>query len=179
MDFFFYVSSDYFEKQAKVITCEILSNDPKCAIIEFDNEKIVEKLLERPIININGINLSLSINKISECAWSSPPRNITNNILLIDQANGSLLSNSCKTTVNNLDKVKFIEQYQNEIDQISDEFMIKFTKDRKYIEYEIHQLIKDEQVALNKIQQYLSDHRQHRKDSVNYKRKHSSTYFSK
>jgi hypothetical protein len=52
--------SDYFDKRAAVVTCYIISTNPKCAIIEFEYEKCVKKLLETPVIRLHGMNLSLS-----------------------------------------------------------------------------------------------------------------------
>ena len=55
--FFF---SDYFDKRAPVIACHILSNNSKCAIIEFNDKKTVRKILDKPNVRLQGTNLSLS-----------------------------------------------------------------------------------------------------------------------
>jgi hypothetical protein len=51
--------------------------------------------------------------------------------------------------------IKFVEQYQNEIDQIKDEYMMKFTKDRTSIEHEINRLMNDERITFDKLERYL------------------------
>ena len=61
---FFFYFSDYFDKRAHVIACYILPNDRKCAIIEFENEKSVEKLLEISKIRLYGTNLF--VNKVPD-----------------------------------------------------------------------------------------------------------------
>jgi Mg2+ and Co2+ transporter CorA len=77
-----------------------------------------------------------------------------------------------KNVTNNLSK--FIEQFQNEIDQIKDEYIMKFTKDRASIEHEINRLMNDERVTLDKLQRYLSQHRKRSSiKSSDNKRKHS------
>lgn len=63
-----------------------------------------------------------------------------------------------KNLTNNI--LKFVEQFQNDIDQIKDEYMIKFTKDRTSIEHEINRLINDERTTFDKIDKYLYEHRQ-------------------
>ncbi len=69
MKFIFSYFSDYFDKRATVVACHILSTDPKSAIIEFDNEKSVQQLLEIPVIRLHGANLLL--NKVSDTISSS------------------------------------------------------------------------------------------------------------
>ncbi len=62
-----------------------------------------------------------------------------------------------KNTTNNI--LKFVEQFHNEIDQIKDEYMIKFTKDRTLIEHEINRLMNDERITFDKLQRYLHKNR--------------------
>jgi len=64
---------------------------------------------------------------------------------------------SIKNLTNNI--FKFIEQYQNEIDQIKDEYMMKFTKDRTLIEHEINRLMNDERITFDKLERYLYKYR--------------------
>ncbi len=52
--------SDYFHKRAPVIACHILSDDPKSAIVEFNDKKTVRKILETSNVHLQGLNLSLS-----------------------------------------------------------------------------------------------------------------------
>jgi len=52
--------SEYFHKRAPVIACHILSDDRKCAIMEFNDKQTVRKILDTPNIRLQGINLSLS-----------------------------------------------------------------------------------------------------------------------
>jgi hypothetical protein len=65
--------------------------------------------------------------------------------------------------------LSFIEEYQNEIDQIKDEYMKKFTRDRTSIEHEINRLINDERTTLDKVNRYM----RHSKASYDDKRKRS------
>ena len=51
--------SNYFHKRAPVIACRILSDHSKSAILEFDDQKTVRKILETPNVRLQGINLSL------------------------------------------------------------------------------------------------------------------------
>ncbi|CAF1241442.1 unnamed protein product [Rotaria sordida] len=276
---------DYFDKRASVVACHILSIDRKRAIIEFENEKFVQKFLDMRFINFNGINLSLNkvsnnltsvspsnttidnqqqynndhpdylhettrsniitsdlthpspirqnqtiltdlstvqqVNSyqqpqqqsistfncqpsplvtepisdsspdINECGWSSPPRNVINHCLPINQSVEHVSSNPCLRTMNiNIDQenqtriietdtklikndiLKFIEQFQNEIDQIKDEYMIKYTKDRTNIEHEMNRLINDQRITFNKVKRYLYDNRRRSNKSHDYQRKH-------
>jgi hypothetical protein len=55
--------------------------------------------------------------------------------------------------------LQFIEQFQNEIDQIKDEYQTKFHRDRTSIEYEINRLINDERNKFDKLGRYLNEHR--------------------
>ncbi|CAF2468184.1 unnamed protein product [Rotaria sp. Silwood2] len=48
---------DYFHKRAPVIACLILLNDPKCAVIEFNDKRTVRKILDTPNIRLQGTNL--------------------------------------------------------------------------------------------------------------------------
>lgn len=67
----------------------------------------------------------------------------------------------------------FVEQYQNELDQIKNEYMSKFAKDRTYIEQEINLLIDEERQTLDKINRYLNDQRRRVEKRKDFKRKHS------
>ncbi|CAF4400810.1 unnamed protein product, partial [Adineta steineri] len=51
---------DYFHKRVPVIACHILLNNPKCAVMEFNDEKTVRKILETSNIYLQGTNLVLS-----------------------------------------------------------------------------------------------------------------------
>ncbi|CAF1272781.1 unnamed protein product [Rotaria sp. Silwood1] len=269
---------DYFDKRATVVACKIIPNDPKCAIIEFENEKFVQKFLDLHFIYLNGTTLSLnkvsdhfksSINinqqeytndyidyllettqlnlnnssstteqnqtflsqistvqqfncnqqeksisniisqssslltesiddsspDINECGWTSPPRNVINHISPINQIVERLSTQPCLTTMNinsdslnqsriieidekksikNLKKnlLKFIEEYENEIDQIKDEYMIKYTKDRTNIEHEINRLINDERISFDRVNRYLYDNQRHSDKSYENKRRY-------
>jgi len=74
-----------------------------------------------------------------------------------------------KNVKNNI--LQFVEQFQNEIDQIKDEYMMKFTKDRISIEHEINRLMNDERITFDKIEQYLYEHQQRSTKSYDNKRK--------
>jgi hypothetical protein len=68
----------------------------------------------------------------------------------------------------------FVEQFQTELDQIKDEYKLKFVNDRTYIEQEINLLIKEERQTFDKLNRYLSDHRRRvEKHNNNNKRKYS------
>ncbi len=60
LNFSFFYFSDYFEKRASVVACHILPTDPKSAIIEFENEKFAQKILDTPVLRLYGANLLLS-----------------------------------------------------------------------------------------------------------------------
>jgi hypothetical protein len=118
-------------------------------------------------------------NSISECGWTSPPRAIIINHCLsvpperlsskpcttmdinIEPISQSRIietdTKPIKNTTNNI--LKFVEQFHNEIDQIKDEYMIKFTKDRTLIEHEINRLMNDERITFDKLQRYLHKNR--------------------
>ena len=68
------------------------------------------------------------------------------------------------------DILKFVEQFQNELDRLKDEYMIKFTKDRTTIEHAINRLINDEQIALDR---FIYEHRRHSTKSSDNKRKYT------
>ncbi|CAF1192050.1 unnamed protein product [Adineta steineri] len=249
---------DYFEKRASVIACHILSTDPKCAIVQFANDKCTQKFLDISIIRFYETTLSISkvpdhltstllpctndketevyynddeidelleatrLNsihslaiqnepilplqsiepmrgdspEISECGWASPPRTVINHCLPVDQPAQRLSSQPCITTMDiNTDAIyqtividtdikpihnsinnilHFVEEFQKQLEQIKDEYMMKFSKDRVSIERELNQLINEEQIAFEKIHQQLCDFR--RRSSTKYydhKRKYS------
>ncbi|CAF3801054.1 unnamed protein product, partial [Rotaria sp. Silwood1] len=132
---------------------------------------------------------------INECGWTSPPRNVINHISPINQIVERLSTQPCLTTMNinsdslnqsriieidekksikNLKKnlLKFIEEYENEIDQIKDEYMIKYTKDRTNIEHEINRLINDERISFDRVNRYLYDNQRHSDKSYENKRRY-------
>jgi hypothetical protein len=132
----------------------------------------------------------------NESGWSSPPRTISD-CSPIDQLPMRSPSKPCATTasINNdpayrvvtqdadikpFNKIslgntsRFLEQVQIELDQIKDEYTVKFEKDRKYIEQEVNLLINEERQTLDKLNGYLNDHRRRvDKRNNNNKRKHS------
>ncbi len=69
----------------------------------------------------------------------------------------------------------FVEQFQNELDQIKDEYMLKFAKDRTYIEQEINLLVNEERQTFDKLKRYLSDHRNRIEKRNSNKRKYSAS----
>ncbi|CAF5057433.1 unnamed protein product [Rotaria sp. Silwood1] len=107
---------DYFDKRATVVACKIIPNDPKCAIIEFENEKFVQKFLDLHFIYLNGTTLSL--NKVSNHFKSSININqqeYTNDyidyLLETTQLN---LNNSSSTTEQNqtfLSQISTVQQF--------------------------------------------------------------------
>lgn len=52
--------SGYFHKYAPVIACYIFPDDSKCAVIEFNDRKTIEKILETRYVSLEGANLTLS-----------------------------------------------------------------------------------------------------------------------
>jgi hypothetical protein len=58
----FFGFSDYFNKRATVVACHILLNDPKYAVIEFNDKDTVKKILDTSSIRLQGA--SLSVNKM-------------------------------------------------------------------------------------------------------------------
>jgi hypothetical protein len=132
---------------------------------------------------------------ISECGWTSPPRTVVNHCPAVDQPPERLSSKPCttpmnidtdptyqsivietdtkpmKNVTNNISH--FVEQFQNEIDKIKDEYMMKYTKDQTVIEHAINRLINDEQIALNRINRYLHEHQRRSTKSSDNKRKYS------
>ncbi|CAF0779298.1 unnamed protein product [Rotaria sp. Silwood1] len=131
-----------------------------------------------------------------EAGWASPPRTIIDHAPSIDQLSVPSSSlPSATTTSNHTDLLyqftsvdtdtkpirpipsnnllNFVEQCQNELDQIRDEYRSKFAENRTYIEQEINLLIDEERQTLNKLDRYLSDHRRRvEKRNNNNKRKH-------
>ncbi|CAF2963986.1 unnamed protein product, partial [Rotaria sp. Silwood2] len=129
-----------------------------------------------------------------ECGWSSPPRNVINHCSPVNKSIEHLSLNPCLTTMNinfdssNQSKIietdnksvkivknnifKFVEQFQNEIDQIKDEYIIKYTKDQTNIEHEVNQFINNERITFDKINRYLYDNRRHSNKSYHNQRKH-------
>ncbi|CAF3850665.1 unnamed protein product [Rotaria sp. Silwood1] len=141
------------------------------------------------------LSLVVNIVHINECGWTSPPRNVINHISPINQIVERLSTQPCLTTMNinsdslnqsriieidekksikNLKKnlLKFIEEYENEIDQIKDEYMIKYTKDRTNIEHEINRLINDERISFDRVNRYLYDNQRHSDKSYENKRRY-------
>lgn len=88
--------SDYFEKRASVVACHILSTDPKSAIIEFENEKFVAKILDTPTIRLYGANLLLT--KVSNTVLSTSTNEYNND--QIDQLLEQTVSNPISTIRN-------------------------------------------------------------------------------
>jgi hypothetical protein len=68
---------------------------------------------------------------------------------------------------------RFVEQFQNELDQIKDAYLLKFAKDRTSIEQEINLLINEERQTFDKLNRYLSDHRRRIEKRNSNKRKYS------
>ncbi|CAF3933479.1 unnamed protein product [Adineta steineri] len=265
---------DYFHKRVPVIACHILLNNPKCAVMEFNDEKTVRKILETSNIYLQGINLVLSkasrslasllssstddsddenikttvisqpilsslqtqnlapvpttqvmsqdiiqqlllamfnpiqpVNRIepeyisppeiNESGWMSPPRTIVSDYPTIEPVPVRLPSHPRATTMsismdpeyrpetsdvdikpfnkvpsNNI--LQFVEQFDNELDQIKNEYLSKFSKDRTTIEREINQLINEERQTLNRLDRYLNDRRKRVEKRHNKKRRHSS-----
>ncbi|UJR13490.1 hypothetical protein I4U23_000504 [Adineta vaga] len=207
---------DYFDKRTHVIACYILPNDSKCAIIEFENEKSVEKLLEMSKIRLYGTNLFLSkvpnhllstlsslINnhrkeddytndeidhlvettssnsipslEISECGWTSPPRTIVNHCpVVIDQTSREchptidvqvhesiVIETDIKPMKHRVDKiVNFLQRFENELEQIKDEYMKKFSEDRISIEHEFNRIMNDERIGDENYDRYLYNQQQ-------------------
>jgi hypothetical protein len=121
-------------------------------------------------------------NSTNESGWSSPPRTVVTHSPSIDQPSIRLSSKPCSTTnsintdlTNRLTTIeadikpirssssnnilRFVEQFQNDLDQIKDEYRLKFDKDQKYIEQEINLLINEERDTFDKLNRYLTDHR--------------------
>ncbi len=122
--------------------------------------------------------------RITECGWTSPPRDI-----IIDHCplihhppeclsskpmnmNSNYQSRIIETDIkpmknlrNNI--LKFVESFQYDLEQLKDEYMKKFTRDRTLIEHEINRLINDERITFDKFQ------RKHRRYSIDNKRKYS------
>ncbi len=69
--------------------------------------------------------------------------------------------------------LRFVEQFQNDLDQIKDEYRLKFAKDQKYIEQEINLLINEERETFDKLNRYVIDHRKRVEKHNNNKRKYS------
>ena len=134
----------------------------------------------------------------TESSWASPPRTITSHMRSIDgQFNQSSPKSSTPTTSNitvlpsqltvtttDIKPIRkipsnhllpFAEQFENEVNQIRDEFMLKFSKDQKNIEQEISILIDEERHAFNKLNRYLNDRRRRLEKRHNDKRKHKSS----
>jgi hypothetical protein len=113
--------------------------------------------------------------RIRECGWASPPRaviidHVSSTPARLSSKPGAINSDTnyqsraietdmkpMKNVTNNI--CKFIEQFQNEIDQIKDEYRTKFTRDRTSIEHEINRLINDERIKFDKLGRYLYEHR--------------------
>ena len=66
-------------------------------------------------------------------------------------------TNAVKSVVHNT--ATFVEQIQNEIKRIRDEYLNKFLQDRRLIDGEITRLITNEQTNFEKLHRYLCDHR--------------------
>jgi len=137
-------------------------------------------------------------NSTNESGWSSPPRTVITHSPSIDQPSIRLSSKPCATTnsintdlTNRLTTIdadikpirnsssnnilRFVEQFQNDLDQIKDEYRLKFDKDQKYIEQEINLLINEERNTFDKLNRYLTDHRRRveKHNHNNNKRKYS------
>jgi hypothetical protein len=71
--------------------------------------------------------------------------------------------------------LRFVEQFENDLDQIKDEYRLKFEKDQAYIEQEINLLINEERQTFDKLNHYLIDHRKRveKRNNNNNKRQHS------
>ncbi len=82
-----------------------------------------------------------------------PPERSSSKPTITDSINELTDRKPIKNLTNNI--LKFVEQYQNEIDQIKDEYMMKFTKDRTSIEHEINRLMNDERITFDKLERYL------------------------
>jgi hypothetical protein len=130
----------------------------------------------------------------NESGWSSPPRTVITQSLSIDSP-ASRSSSKPTSTTNSISTdsetrltttdvdikpipnhiFRFVEQIQTELDQIKDEYRLKFEKDRQYIDQEMNLLIKEEHQTFEKLNRYLSDHRKRmeKRNSSNNKRKSS------
>ncbi len=135
-------------------------------------------------------------NSTNESGWSSPPRTVVTHNPSIDQPSMRLSPKPCATTnsintdltnrlttidadikpirsISSNNILRFVEQFQNDLDQIKDEYRLKFDKDQKYIEQEINLLINEERDTFDKLDRYLTDHRRRVEKRNNNKRKHS------
>jgi len=66
----------------------------------------------------------------------------------------------------------FGEQIEYELNQLKDEYILKFTNNRTYIEQEINRLIDDERETFDKLNRYLNEQKRHSKKN-DHKRKYS------
>ncbi len=94
---------------------------------------------------------------------SSSKPSITTTTTITDSINELRVIQTDRKSIKNLTNniLKFVEQYQNEIDQIKDEYMMKFTKDQTSIEHEINRLMNDERITFDKLERYLYKQRGH------------------
>ncbi|CAF0998512.1 unnamed protein product [Adineta ricciae] len=161
---------EYFNKRAHVLTCHIVPDDPRCAIIELDDANTVDKLLETPKLRLHGANLllnkfqndlhsTLSNNDgqfseptspaTSECSWTSPPRVVVNQCPL---------SKSVVTTMDVADEIDvkpakgLFERFANEFEQIRNEYTKKFNQDRILIEQELNRIVNEERIIVEKFE---------------------------
>lgn len=110
--------------------------------------------------------------RIKECGWTSPPRAV-----VIASSSSTRLSNKTTLIPRDLNcietdlkptgnfhnhSLKFLENYQNELEQIKDEYRRKFHQDQTRLEDEITRLIHHEQMTF----------KHHQRTNSNHKRKH-------
>ncbi len=136
--------------------------------------------------------LQYIVNSNNESGWTSPPRTVFTHSPSIDQPSIRLSSNpnitptSINTDLTTMDTdikpiqkppstnlLRFVEQFENEIEQIRDEYKSKFDKDQAYIQQEINLLINEERQTFDKLNRYLIDHRRRIERRSNHKRKYS------
>lgn len=70
---------------------------------------------------------------------------------------------------------RFVEQFETDLDQLTEEYRLKYENDQKFIQQEMNSLINEERDAFDKLNRYLIDHRKSLEKCNNSKRKHSST----
>jgi len=93
----------------------------------------------------------------------------------IDSTHQSIVIETDTKSIKNATKniLQFVEQFQKELERIKDEYMMKFTRDRTFIEHELNRLLNDERIAFDKIDRYLYEHRPHSTKSYDNRRNHS------
>lgn len=64
--------------------------------------------------------------------------------------------------------LRFAEQFRSDLDQIRNEYRLKFNKDQKFIEQEINTLIHEESETFNKLNRYLFDNQKRNTNKRKY-----------